>query len=83
MHVKKDGSRAVLYRMPDPDDMHLEDLFHALRFAFLILTQQKELYVLHSASFLYRGAPFSFPAVPEPGSPHTLPCGMICTRRPS
>ena len=38
MHVKKDGSRAVLYRMPDPDDMHLEDLFHALRFASLILT---------------------------------------------
>lgn len=58
MHVKKDGSRAVLYRMPDPDDMHIEDLFHALRFAFLILTQQKELYVLHSASFLYRGRAF-------------------------
>ena len=38
--------------------MHLEDLFHALRFAFLILTQQKELYVLHSASFLYRGRAF-------------------------
>ena len=58
MHVKKDGSRAVLYRMPDPDDMHIEDLFHALRFAFLILAQQKELYVLHSASFLYRGRAF-------------------------
>lgn len=33
--------------------------------------------------FCTAGAPFSFPAVPEPGSPHTLPCGMICTRRPS
>ena len=83
MHVKKTAHAPSFYRMPDPDDMHLEDLFHALRFAFLILTQQKELYVLHSASFCTAGAPFSFPAVPEPGSPHTLPCGMICTRRPS
>lgn len=58
MHVKKDGSLAVLYRMPDPDDEHIEDLFHALRFAFLILAQQRDLYVLHSASFLYRGRAF-------------------------
>ena len=58
MHVKKDGSLAVLYRMPDPDDEHIEDLFHALRFAFLILAQQRDLYVLHSASFLYRERAF-------------------------
>jgi hypothetical protein len=57
-------SKAVLEALPyldfwpDPDDMHIEDLFHALRFAFLILAQQKELYVLHSASFLYRGRAF-------------------------
>lgn len=54
MYVKKDGSAATLYCMPDAEKTHADDLFHALRFAFLILAQNRDLFVVHSASILYQ-----------------------------
>lgn len=53
--IAKDGSLVVAYCMPDAfDEDHIEQVFHALRFAFLLLTQRHHLYALHSASFLYK-----------------------------
>lgn len=55
MTVQKDGKLTIVYCTPDAfDSDHMEQLFHALRFAFLILAQKHHLYALHSASFLYR-----------------------------
>ena len=60
MRVKKDGSAAVLYCTDDYTKDHTEDLFHALRFAFLIAAQQRQLFVLHSVSILYQGKAWLF-----------------------
>lgn len=55
MTLTKDGSCATAYCTPDAfDDEHIEQVFHALRFAFLLLAQKHHLYALHSASFLYQ-----------------------------
>lgn len=60
MRVKKDGSAAVLYCVNGADKDHAEDIFHALRFAFLIATQKHELFILHSVSILYQGKAWLF-----------------------
>lgn len=60
MHVTKDGSAAVLFVKPEYSPSDFSDIFHALRFAFLILAQNRELYVLHSASILYAGRAWLF-----------------------
>lgn len=58
MHVKKDGAQVSLYCAPWEEGENGEELkegiFHALRFAFLILAKQHALYVLHSVSVCYR-----------------------------
>lgn len=53
MYVQKDGSAAFLYTTLDDTTDHAEDIFHALRFAFLVCAQNHDLIVLHSASLLY------------------------------
>lgn len=61
MTLTKDGSCATAYCTPDAfDDEHIEQVFHALRFAFLLLAQKYQLYALHSASFLYQGKAWLF-----------------------
>lgn len=54
MRVKKDGSAVVCYCTDDYIKKHSEDVFHALRFAFLIAAQKQNLFVLHSVSILYQ-----------------------------
>lgn len=55
MTIRKDGGLTTVYCAPDAfDEEHIEQVFHALRFAFLLLAQKHHLYALHSASFLYK-----------------------------
>lgn len=58
MHVKKDGSQVRLYCAAWREEENREELkegiFQALRFAFLILAEQRNMYVLHSVSVYYR-----------------------------
>ena len=54
MQMQKDGSSARLFCVPDYAKSHAEDVFHALRFAFLVCAQNHDLVVLHSASLLYK-----------------------------
>ena len=60
MRVKKDGSAAVLYCTDDYTTNHADDIFHALRFAFLIVAAWHDLFVLHSVSILYQGKAWLF-----------------------
>lgn len=61
MTITKDGSLTVAYCTPDAfDEDHMEQVFHALRFAFLLLAQKHHLYALHSASFLYKDKAWLF-----------------------
>lgn len=61
MTVSKDGSVVVTYCTPDAfDPDNQEQVFHALRFAFLLLAQRHELYAIHSASFLYKDKAWLF-----------------------
>lgn len=60
IHIKKDGSKACVYCMPSFDENLYQTAFHAIRFAFLVLAQQRDLYVLHSSSILYRGKAWLF-----------------------
>lgn len=72
MHIKKDGSSARLYCVPDYASTHAEDVFHALRFAFLVCAQNHNLIVLHSASLLYRKKAWLFSGCSGTGkSTHT------------
>ena len=55
--VTKDGAEARFYVdncAEDEMDALREELFHAIRFAFLVLAQQRDRYVLHSCSVHYR-----------------------------
>lgn len=64
MHVKKDGEQVSLYCAAWEGKETIEDLregiFHALRFAFLILAAQNDMYVLHSVSVCYQGQAWLF-----------------------
>lgn len=72
MHIKKDGSAAHLYCVPDYAATHAEDVFHALRFAFLVCAQNHNLVVLHSASLLYKEKAWLFSGCSGTGkSTHT------------
>ena len=57
-----DGQKACFY-CPHPfsDDLP-EQLFHALRFTFLVKAQMEGLFAVHSASVLYRGKAWLFSA---------------------
>lgn len=72
MHLRKDGSVADIYcKLTSPEE-HADMLFHAIRFAFLLAAQKKELFVMHSASLLYRGKAWLFSGCSGTGkSTHT------------
>lgn len=72
MHIRKDGSAADIYcRFSCPEE-HADTLFHAIRFAFLLAAQKKGLFVMHSASLLYRGKAWLFSGCSGTGkSTHT------------
>lgn len=60
MHAAKDGAETVIYCRNDMKESQYEEMFHALRFAFLIAVQQKRKFMLHSASILYKGKAWLF-----------------------
>lgn len=60
MHVKKDGSHALLFCRGDLIEEQVEDIFHGIRFAFLLSASEKGLFFLHSASLLYQGRAWIF-----------------------
>lgn len=71
-HLSKDASRVVFYCHPPYTDTFREELFHAIRFAFLYLAQKRRMVVLHSASILYQGRAWLFSAQAGTGkSTHT------------
>lgn len=71
-HLSKDASRVVFYCRPPCNDTFREELFHAIRFSFLVLAQTRHMAVLHSASFLYQGKAWLFSAPSGTGkSTHT------------
>ncbi|MCI9079331.1 MAG: PqqD family protein [Lachnospiraceae bacterium] len=72
MRVSKDGSAADIYCTPSLTAEHASHIFHALRFAFLITAQQHEMFVIHSASILYKGKAWLFSGCSGTGkSTHT------------
>ena len=60
MRMRKDGSEVTLYCHCDFQEKNEEAAFHALRFAFLLLAANHNLYVLHSASVLYKDRAWLF-----------------------
>lgn len=54
LHVRKDGKECHIYCSPAMSESEREDLFHVIRFGFLVLAQNRGLCVVHSASLLYR-----------------------------
>lgn len=54
LQVKKDGRECRIYCSPRMSEEEQEDIFHVIRFAFLVLAQNRGLCVVHSASLLYR-----------------------------
>ncbi len=54
LHVGRDGSWCRIYCRPGMSKEEQEHIFHAMRFAFLVLAQNRNLAVVHSASLLYR-----------------------------
>lgn len=56
----KDGSQAWFYCKAPYTDAFREELFHAVRAAFLYLAQRHHMAALHSASLLYRGRAWLF-----------------------
>ena len=60
LHLKKDGSLALFYCIPQA--ALAEDMFHAMRFAYLYLAQRHGILAIHSASILYRGYAWLFSA---------------------
>lgn len=72
MHLRKDGSAADIYCKFSCPEEHADMLFHAIRFAFLLAAQKKELFVMHSASLLYNGKAWLFSGCSGTGkSTHT------------
>lgn len=60
LHVRKDGGVCRIYCRPEMSEEEQEHIFHAIRFAFLILAQNRNLTVVHSASLLYRDKAWLF-----------------------
>lgn len=59
-HLSLDGSTADFYCIPPLCEKVRDDLFHAIRFTFLVKAQMKGLFALHSASLLYQGKAWLF-----------------------
>lgn len=71
-HLSLDGAHADFFCPRPFQDSIKEDLFHAIRFAYLIKAQQSELFAIHSASLLYKGKAWLFSAPSGMGkSTHT------------
>lgn len=60
VHIRKDGSTARIYCMPPLGDQLTQMIFHAIRFSLLVLAQQRGLYMLHSASMMYKDQAWLF-----------------------
>lgn len=61
LRVSKDGADAILYCSYEEENAACrEEIFHAIRFAFLVTAQTHGLCVLHSASVLYNGKAWLF-----------------------
>ena len=60
MKVSKDGFAADIYCATPLCKEHENHIFHALRSAFLIAAQQHGMFVIHSASILYKGSAWLF-----------------------
>ena len=59
-HLSIDGSHADFY-CPRPFCEHITDeLFHAIRFAYLVKAQQKGMFTIHSASLCHNGKAWLF-----------------------
>ena len=58
--LSKDGSKAVVYYTPPADAVFSEDLFHAIRFFFLYMAQERGFFAVHSVSLLYRDRAWLF-----------------------
>lgn len=72
MKVSKDGSITDIYCSPVLNAEHEKHIFHALRFAFLIAAQQHGMFVIHSASILYKEKAWLFSGCSGTGkSTHT------------
>ena len=54
LHCTKDGKHSDVYCAYDAGASCLQELFLALRFAYLVLAENHELCVIHSASVLYQ-----------------------------
>lgn len=59
-HLSKDGARATFYCPPTSHSVMQEKLFHCIRFTYLLLAQKRGLFMLHSASLLYRDRAWLF-----------------------
>jgi hypothetical protein len=59
-HLAKDFTRANFYYLPPITPDLVQHFFHALRPVFLTIAQRQGLFVLHSASVLYRGKAWLF-----------------------
>ena len=59
-HLSKDGTSADFFCMPPYTDNFREDLFHAIRIAYLYLAQKHNKMVIHSASLLHQGKAWLF-----------------------
>ncbi len=67
LHSAKDGSLVTVYCKENQSDEALSELFHAIRFAFLIAAMADDKYVLHSASILYKGKAWLFSGISGAG----------------
>jgi hypothetical protein len=59
-HLSKDCTRADFYFLPPITSALVQSFFHGLRPVFLTMAQRQGLYVLHSASVLYRDKAWLF-----------------------
>lgn len=54
VRLSPDGSRGLIFAAGTPTEIFIKDIFHAIRLCYLFLAQRRNLFALHSASFLYR-----------------------------
>lgn len=52
--LSPDGSNVLIHAAGVPSETFVKEIFHAIRLSYLFLAQQRGLFALHSASFLYR-----------------------------
>lgn len=54
VRLSADGTGVLIFAAGIPSEPFVKDIFHAVRLCYLYLAQQRGLFALHSASFLYR-----------------------------